>query len=202
MTSSELVDRYLGHMGLRRVKGAGYEPILPFFMLDAMYQIMSKDLKPIACKHEQKLAMKRWKEAYHAFNSDFFSVFNEDQTDEIIDMMDSFEAYIQNDIIIAEVAVMNELQKYEIVFEDQKILSSCMLCHILAQSALVAWNAVYVKTPNRYIKAMIKNAYIYMNQYFKKVSGAHIDPNSSETICNAVNILCRKMVRFLNTLKK
>lgn len=203
MTSSELVDIYLAHMGLRRVKGTGYDPILPVFMLDAMYQIMTTDIKTVESRFEQKRALKRWNEAYNIFNQDFFSCFKKDsQRDEIIDMMDAFEAYIQNDIIIAEVAVMNELQRYGIPFEHQKVLSSCMMCHVLAQSALVLWDTIYKGFPNQYIKTMIKNAGIWMNLYFSKLSQAHVDPNASDSICTAVDILCRKMVKFLSTLKK
>lgn len=203
MTSAELVDIYLAHMGMRRVKGTGYDPILPIFMLDAMYQIMVTDIKTVESRFEQKQALRRWNEAYNIFNQDFFSCFKKDsQRDEIIDMMDAFEAYIQNDIVIAEVAVMNEMQKYGIPFEHQKVIASCMICHILAQSALITWNAVYKHTPNRYIKAIIKNAYIWMNTYFNRISNAHVNPNDSDSICTAVDILCRKMVRFLSTLKK
>lgn len=202
MTSEELVDTYLAHMGMRRVKGDGYDPILPIFMLDAMYQIMTTDIMPIKGKHEQKRAYNRWKDAYNTFNLDFFSCFNVDQQCEITDMMDAFEEYIQNDIMVTEVAVMNELQTYGIPFEHQKVVASSMVCHILAQSALIAWDAVYKQLPNRYIKAMIKNAGLWMNLYFNKISQAHVNPNNSDTICTAVDILCRKMVRFLSTLKK
>lgn len=206
MTSSDLVDIYLYHLGMHRVKGDGYDAILPFFMLDAMYQIMTKEIVPIKSRHEQKLAMKRWMASYTTFNRDFFSAFDQDQQDEIIDMMDDFEAYINNDVIVAEVAVMNELAKYEIPFEEQKAVAACMVCHVLAQTSQITWGAIYKNKrgqdkENPYIKAILKYSWQWMNLYFGKISDAYINPNDSEPICTAMNILCKKMVNFLKTLQ-
>ena len=202
MTANEIVDTYLTHKGMRRVKGDGYDPILPFFMLDAMYQIMSKEIVPVPSRHEQKLVLKRWKAAYNSFNRDFFSAFNQEQQDEIIDIMDEFQSYINNDIIVAEVAVMKQLQQYDIPFEDQKIVAASMMCHVLAQTSQIAWKAIYknkynVSKESPQINAIQKYASLWMNLYFAKISDAHVNPNDSEQICTAMDILCRKMVKFL-----
>lgn len=206
MTANELVDTYLAHRGMRRVKGDGYDPILPFFMLDAMYQIMSKEIVPLKSRQEQKQALKRWQASYNAFNRDFFSAFSPDQQDEIIDLMDAFESYISNDIIVAEVAVMKQLQEYDISFEDQKVIASCMMCHVLAQASQITWGAIYKNSRNiskesPHIKAILKYSSAWMNMYFAKISDAYVNPNDSEQICTAMDILCRKMVRFLKTLQ-
>lgn len=205
MDANNLVDTYLRHRGLRRVKGEGYDAILPFFMLDAMYQIMTKEIVPIPCRQEQKLALKRWKTSYNLFNRDFFSAFNQDQQDEVIDMMDSFEEFINNDILIAEVAVMNELAKYDIPFDKQKTVASCMICHVLAQTAQITWVAIYKNSrgkdrENPHIKAILKYSWVWMNLYFASITDAYINPNDSEPICTAMNILCKKMIKFLYTL--
>lgn len=191
---------------MRRIQGDGYDAILPFFMLDSMYQIMSKEIAPIPCRQEQKLALKRWREAYNSFNQDFFRAFNADQRDEIIDMMDAFEAYINNDVLIARVAVINELTKYDIPFEQQKVVSSCVLCHVLAQTAQITWRAIYKNSwgedrDNPHIRAILKNCWKWLNIYFASITDAYVNPNDSEPICTAMNILCKKMVKFLSTLK-
>lgn len=206
MKPANLVDTYLAHKGMRRVAGTGYDPILPFFMLDAMYQIMSKDIVPVESKQEQKLALKRWQMSYNAFNRDFFSAFDSDQQDKIIDIMDAFEAYINNDIIIAEVAVMDDLAKHNIPLDQQKVVASAMMCHVLTQAAHITWGAVYknrynVSKESPHIKAILKYSSMWMNMYFSKVSDAHIDPNDSQQICDAMDALCRKMVKFLKTIQ-
>lgn len=191
---------------MRRVKGDGYDPILPFFMLDAMYQIMSKEIVPIKSRQEQKLALKRWQASYNAFNRDFFSAFSPDQQDEIIDLMDAFESYINNDIIVAEVAVMNELAKLNISFEHQKAVAASMMCHVLTQAAQITWGAIYknkynVSRESPHINAILKYSSMWMNLYFSKVSDAYVNPNDSKQICDAMDALCRKMVKFLKTLQ-
>lgn len=206
MTANDLVDTYLTHIGMRRVKGNGYDAILPFFMLDAMYQIMSKDIVPVPSRQEQKLALKRWQASYNSFNRDFFSAFNQEQQDAVIDIMDAFESYINNDIVVAEVSVMKQLQKYDISFEHQKVIASCMLCHVLAQTAQIAWGAIYkdkhnVSKESPHIKAILKYSSLWMNLYFSKVSDAYVNPNDSEQICTAMDILCKKMIKFLKTLQ-
>lgn len=206
MTANDLVDTYLTHIGMRRVKGNGYDAILPFFMLDAMYQIMSKDIVPVPSRQEQKLALKRWQASYNSFNRDFFSAFNQEQQDAVIDIMDAFESYINNDIVVAEVSVMKQLQKYDISFEHQKVIASCMLCHVLAQTAQIAWGAIYkdkhnVSKESPHIKAILKYSSQWMNLYFASKSDAHINPNNDKQICLAVDILCKKMVNFISTIE-
>ena len=206
MTPNALVDTYLAHIGMRRVAGDGYDAIMPFFMLDAMYQILAKDISPIPCKQEQKLILKRWKGAYNSFNRDFFSAFSQEQQDEIIDMMDDFQEFINNDIIIAKVAVMNQLKPLGLTFEQQKIVASCMVCHVLAQTAQITWGAIYKNRwgedkVNPYIKAIAKYSYEWMNMYFSKITDAYVNPNDSEPICTAMDLLCKKMVKFLKQVR-
>ena len=44
MTALDIVDIYIATLGLKRLKGERASPILPFFILDAMYDILTKDL--------------------------------------------------------------------------------------------------------------------------------------------------------------
>lgn len=197
-----IVDVYIKHCGMRRVEGIGADPILPFFILDAMYSIMTKDIYPLDSKREMKVALNRWKAAYTAFNRDFFSAFSADEQDKVIDIMDSFQSYIGNDIVIAKISVMNLLQSYNLTLEQQKIVSSCMLCHVLAQTASIIWDAVYaLKAKNPYIRSILKYSSEYMNLYFGKISKATINPNNSKEICAAMDALCKKIIKFLDTLK-
>lgn len=206
MSINEIVDTYMRHCHMRRVQGTGGDPILPFFMLDAMYQILKRDLWPVESRHEAKRERTLWLNSYNALNRDFFSAFNDDQRDYIIDLMDSFEEHINNDVLITQVAVMNQLGEYKLSFEDQKIVSSAMLCHILAQTAKITWNAIY-KTKhcglraNAYLDSILKHSSRWMNLYFSSKSDAHINPNDNQQICTAVDILCKKMVNFISTIE-
>lgn len=190
---------------MKRIAGKGGDPILPFFMLDAMYQILKKDLWNVPCRHEAKRERNLWLKSYNAFNRDFFSALDSDQQDYVIDLMDSFEAYIHNDVLVTQVSVMTQVGHYGLSFDDQKIISSAMMCHILAQTAKIVWTAIY-KTKQCNMQAtacldsILKHSSRWMNLYFSSKSDAHINPNEDKRICDSVDILCKKMIKFLSTL--
>lgn len=198
----DITEAYITHLGLKRIKGTGADPILPFFMLDVMNTIYRKDILALPCKFEAKRSLKEWARNYHALNADFFSAFSDEQQDRVIDIMDEFEAFIGNDIIIAKVAVMNVLANAGIDLDSQDVLASCMTAHILAQSAQVLWKAVYGNHENPYIKAIIHHAGRWMNLYSKGRTDMCINLNESKSIEDAVSALCRKMVKFLKNLEQ
>ena len=74
-----------------RLSGAARDDVrmmMPFYLMDASYQVYCKDVKDYECKHKAKEAKRRWKEAYRKFYADFFQAFDADQTEFITDQMD------------------------------------------------------------------------------------------------------------------
>lgn len=199
MTILELVDTYLHSIGLRRLKGDSASPLLPFFILDAMYSTLTSDLMPIPVKGKTKKALSDLKHNYNLVNRQFFRAYTQEQQDEIIDIMDAFSTALANDILITKVAVMNQLKRHGVPFEEQKILASAMLCNILAQQASIVWEEVFKHT-NRYLAAIERNTKIWMQSYFIQRFPGHINPNDDEQICLAVDILCKKIIQFLEKL--
>ena len=199
ITGTELTDAYLSHMGYRRLDGGGMTPILPFFILDAMFQIYSKVVAPMNVSHKEKQMRRRWIEAYNLFNRDFFSAFSQDQQDAIIDRMDDFGTFIHNNIEIARIQVMNIMGNDDT--DTQMTISSIMMCNVLAQAANSVWTNTYVKKDgkplrNRYIDTIERMSYKFMNAMHG--NRYRIDPNQNQSLCDAVQVLCRKMVKWLN----
>ena len=199
MSIDNLVDTYISRLGLKRLKGSSASPLLPFFILDVMYQILSKEIVAIKVSHETKRALNGWVKNYNLLNRDFFSSFDGDQLDAIIDLMDLFTERISNDIVIAEVSIMKQLARYGVSFEDQKALAAGMMCSVLIKQASVVWEETFkILPPNRYIEALDRFSGIWFQSYFLKRYSSHINPNEDETICLSVDILCKKVVRFLD----
>lgn len=196
-----LVDTYIGSLGLRRIKGSSASPILPFFVLDAMYQIMQRELCPLKVTFQTKRAMNEWLHSYGLLNRHFFGTLSPAQQDEVIDIMDLFSEKVGNDITVTEVAVMNQLSRYGMEAGEQKVLASAMLCNILAQQASVIWEDVY-RRANRYLLAIEHQSKQWMQTYFIRRFPGHINPNEDEGICTAVDVLCKKIIYFLDTLKE
>lgn len=197
MKNTEIVDIYLKSLGMKRVSGDSLEPILPHIMMDAQYQIYCKEIKPLDCKHRLKKFRNEWIQHYNLFNRQFFSAFTDEQKDEVIDKMDSFERYIYNDIVIAKVSIMNCCTGCD--FQTQKVLAACALCNILAQAALVIWQKVYKNskgqdTKNLEIEAIGRCASLFMHEYYR---GAKDISCNNDNVDKAISVLCRKMVKWL-----
>ena len=199
MTALDIVDTYIATLGLKRLKGERASPILPFFILDAMYDILTKDIAPVPVKGITKKALNEWMHNYGLFNRSFFRAFTQDQQDEVIDIMDAFEKHIGNDLTVTKVAVMNQLAKHGIEFERQKILASAVVANILAQQAGIIWEEVFKKS-NRYLSAIELHSKRWMQGYFLQHFPGHVNPNDDESICLAVDILCKKIIHFLDKI--
>lgn len=205
MTNTEIVDKYLTSIGMKRVSGTSLEPILPFFMLDAAYNLWRKDISPIECRHELKFLKKQWITRYGMFNRQFFRAFTVDEQDEIIDKMDSFDAYIENHVMVARVQIMNYLQDLE--FEQAVRCASLIIINIMCQSAGIVWSHVYKNGRDRDrvnpdIQALEKLSSRFMNSYHSAISSRNVNPNESKPIVDAVDVLCKKVIGWLYVDKK
>lgn len=202
MTSSEMINTYLKSIGMKRIKGEGLDPLLPFIMMDSMYQIYTKEIAPLPCKHELKHIKKSGIENYNVFNRDFFRAFNVEEQGEVIDLMDDFEQFIHNDVLIAKLAIMNEMK--DLSTEDASVCASCVMCNILAQAAHIVWKKIFGKCrllnpAGKYILGVERSSTKFMNLYHSSISMRHVDPNKSKPIVDSVDILCKKMVKWVKS---
>lgn len=201
MTNKEIVDTYLKAQGFKRITGGDedFSPILPFIMLDGVYQMYCKTISPIQCRFEMRKYKNDWEKSYNAFNKAFFDCFSDSQTDAIIDKMDSFADYIGNYLVVAKVQIMDVLKNEP--SERQEVLATCLLCSILAQSAQVVWKRVYKSghygvSENFAIKNLHKAICDFMNAYYGK-NKPHIKVDKEKPVSDAVSVLCHKMITWL-----
>ena len=141
MTNSELVNKFLDHRGYSKIKGESLLPIMPYIVMDVVYNMYNKTIRPIPAKHKLKKLKTTWEEAYNRFDRVFLAAFTEDEQDEIIDRMDDLEAYIANAKTIAEIQTMNCFSFLSL--EQQKVLACANVCNLLTHYAGEIWKAVY-----------------------------------------------------------
>ena len=201
-----LSDKYLSRLGIRRLAGSGIEAIAPFFVLDLMYQIFTRDIMKIPCKQKLKQLKSQWLKTYTAFNKDFFSVYTEAEKSDIIDLMDEFGDSVYNDLIITQVSIRNELPK-ELSFEDTTSITASMLSNILIQVAKVIWNRVYSSDKKLEILCPYLSRLDYLSSqwtglYFDSKTTAYVNLNESKVLENAVTQLCNSIVRWLHEQRK
>lgn len=199
MTNSDIVKRYLEYNGryLKQGENECFAPLLPYLILDAMFQLYEKYIKPIPCKREMKKYKQDWIKAYSDYNRSFFAAFDIEQTCYITDKMDEFWEFIEHDLFIVQMSIHKECMYLDA--HDRDIVSAIVLCGVLAQSAECVYEDTYtnggVVAVNPRIKNIVRNVSLFRESY--RVQGADIDVNISDEVCTAVNILCRKMVSWL-----
>lgn len=135
MTNKEINEALLAKRGYRQYQGNkdNLSPLMFMFLADASKQVFDKSVSKQKCSGKQKFYMNRMKEGYHLFFKDFFSAFNQEQTEFLLDKVDAFEEYISHHLFIAEIAVQ-ECDNAR-PMDEQKEISQTWLCNILAADA-------------------------------------------------------------------
>ena len=202
INNEQIVETYLAYKGKKRTK-AGVKnnvlPLMPFFLMDTVYQIYCRDIKNLDYRFEMKRARNRWADSYHKFTMDFFRAFNQDQTDYIVDEMDRFNDYIQNNVVMLKSAAMEHLSGHT-DFANRKALGSLLVCNSLAQAAQHLYGEMYRKADytrevNGHIEEIKKATFDIANRY---PVARKVEISKSDKVMNMVTLLCREIVKFLN----
>lgn len=197
-----LVDRYLKHNRLKVIAGenGSGDVFYPFLLMDLQYGIWQKEIRGMECRHKMKAAKTRWREAYGVFNRQFFSAFDQEQTDEIVDLMDGYEKYMEGSLMCARVAVMNAVGDRE--FEEQKLLSACLLCNCLAQCAQIVWGTIFRDergrgVKNRAIEEVARSSKAFADAWMEQRGDRSvINLNGNKAVDAAMNALCGKIAHY------
>ena len=209
MSIKEMTDRYLEKKGYHRTGGRDQDPaaIMPFFVLDLMYGEYERAVQPLKLRHEAKRLRRIWIENYTAMNKEFFSVFSLDEQDEIIEKMDSLREYVEHDLMIARIALMEEIN--DVPLDQQDAISAVVLCNILSQVAQIIWEKVYHvkgKWKNRSdrngrIDEIVRNTHL-LARNLPMWSDRSVNFNESKRVSDAVDILQNKIVKWMHEYER
>ena len=201
ITNQEIVDTYLAyrHMKLSGTARDDVRMMMPFYLMDASYQVYCKDVKDYPCKQMLKNVKGRWRESYHKFNTEFFLAFNPDQQEFITDQMDEFEEFIHNKMVMLKTTVMGVFSP-EATFEEKKILASVLTSNALSQMAQYIYSDMYrnsrlQKIDHPLIEAVTKNSYEFARHF--PVSRT-VDITASDKVSSMIDSLCKEAIKFLN----
>ena len=213
MTKRDLINTYLSSIGRTRMQGDSVEPLLPFLLGDAIYTIYNRDIAHLELRREEKRLRNDWAEHYTRFNRPFFAAIGIENHEQVTDLMDDFEDFIANHVMVLRSELMLLLQ--EVPFDRRALIVSALLCHVLAQAAQCAWGNVYrVKKVlgtsvsgkqmfihraelNSHLEAINRDSFELANRWHNSISGALVDPNKTKGIPPAIKALCRKIYRWL-----
>lgn len=200
MTNAEINIALLDKRGYKQYEGNkdNLSPLMFFFLMDASYQVFAKSVKRQKCSGKQKSYINRMDEAFKLFYADFYSAFNEDQKDYILDKVDAFEELIEHDLFIAEIAIQ-ECDNSRTLAE-QKEQSQTWLCNLLAADAQdfhgECWKTGQ-RQPlyNRYIDQVIKASKEYSRLRFGE--GPTLSEKQFKRVQDSVKALAKRTVRFI-----
>lgn len=195
------MQRFLEAQGLSIIKGhLCTDLFLPYLLMDCQYQIFDKNIKGINMKGYMKSVKNRWAEQNKLFFKSLFIGLNPEECEELTDLMDEFEDFIQNDVSILKSHIVSCIPS-EVDFEKRVLIGDSMSCNILAQCAQIVWGSMF-KTPNgnQDTNAKIKgieNLSHRMACELHNCDKQTIDLNKEKIIHACVDGLKHKIVLFL-----
>ena len=198
--NTEINEALLKKRGYRQYEGnkQNLSPIMYFFLMDASKQVFDKSVGNQECSGRQKAMISRMRDGYHFFFKDFFSAFNQDQTDYIIDKVDAFEEHIAHHLDIAEIAIQECVNHLPI--DKQREISKTWLCNILAADAQDIHGECW-KTgsrqplKDRYIEQVVTASKQYSRLRFG--DGPTLSEKQFQRVQASVQVVAKKTVQFI-----
>lgn len=200
----DLVTKYFRSLGFVKVKGSTSDitPLMPFLCLDIQYSYYQKVIAPIDATENLKDVRNKWRDAYNKLNKKFFYPYNQRDKDEIIDLMDSLEDAIKNDLLVLKVQIMNLI--IDEPLDVQEVYSTCAVCNVLTRCALFYYETVYhdrwgKPIRNNAIKAIQDNSILFGYMYRNKPND--IEAASKKAVDDAITVVCRRIVHWMTQIR-
>lgn len=111
-----------------------YKTFIPYFCMDASYQVFSKYIYPRPAHFKEKQLKGKLSAAYRAYFASFRSYLTEDQQIQLLDITDEFEEFIAQPTLITKVQYMNAVA-HLMPFEKQKESAEYWAVNMLAAAA-------------------------------------------------------------------
>ncbi len=174
-------------------------PLLPFFILDEVYQLYLKHILPLECSHEARRWKVIWGKTYTDLNHKFFSAFDDDQRDAVIDRMDGFARFVEDSVKETYEASVAYLAT-QIPKDKCHVVSVCMICSVLAQNAAIIWQKVYRGQDNKgsqnaHIERLLHATSRFLNSWHKP--DRHVTCNDDSEVDASVTRLQSRIVAWL-----
>lgn len=200
MTNKEINEALLKKRGYKQYIGNkdNLSPLMYFFLMDASKMIYDSDMAKRECSGMELKMRNRVKEGYHLFFKDFFSAFNTEQQDYLIEKADEYEEFISHHLFIAEVAMMECVKDKPL--ERQREEAKAWLCNFLAGDAQEfhgeCWRTGNHKPLyNRYIDQVAKASKEYSRIRFGE--GEPLTEEQFNRVQDAVTVVARKTADWL-----
>lgn len=203
--NTTIATRYLQQRDML-CRGTVPEQVLsPWYLMDVMYQIFSKEVATKPLKHEAKKVVKSISQYYKEFNRGLFRLLTPDEADAIIEQMDNCEEYLHNYILMCRCDIHDACVDYK--DDDREFLTSVLLCRLISQLGCILWRGIF-KTrtghPEYNMKlealtgALMRLAMIYDRELNVKNV---VDLNKCDKLGTDCRVLTRKLLEFVKKIE-
>lgn len=196
MTKRELVELYLHRKGLAVTSGDkdSLVPIIPFFIVAIAREVLKPHIDPENYTQKKKVVAGDIGKELGNFQRDFQDCFAKDAELSIAmgEMMCDFEDYIAHDVNIFKMQILGFMMDFDT--KEKIVLTDLFLAESLIKAAQTLWELVYRKGSASL--AMLLNA-LPKFEGMIKTKGIAYTPIEQGDLDNAVNILSRKIIKFL-----
>ena len=198
MTRKEVAEKYLAGSGIRIVNGDCFEFVIPFIVLDIVYDLYGKYIRPLDVKFKLNQIKKLWKKSYDTINKDFFAHFSPDEIDWVIDFMDDFTTYLHNDITILRIQMLTQMNGIDDNGKDVVVAAS--LAGMLSDAALTYLVETYKRTIKKIVdfpvlRDLSRYSYLFASEYYRMHGNGNVSFNTDQ-ITLAVQAVCNKIAKY------
>ena len=178
-------------------------PFIPYLLADLIYLTHEEFLKN-KLSRKAKFHCNAMMENYHTFIHDFFSTFDNEQTNEAVDMMDNFGEFIHNDLEVFRFSIVQPLMDYPLEF--RQTLSAICVCRLLATHADRTWELLFSgaygeKDINKQLRAIDHHSAEMYNWFCKenqRANAAKIDLINQPAVELSMKRVSDKILEFIH----
>ena len=175
--------------------------MMPYLIMNVVCQMHYKYISRLGCCHNLKKISHNWGSSYTNFNHAMLCLYNDAQKDYIIDKMDSFENYTKDCVEETDELIQKGLCSEGVPYEDRKVISTCLLCNVLSESAQVLWRNTYLDSKGREesnmdIDRITRATIMFADEYYKPMK--NIDPNKFKGMKDQIDKLCHTMIEWIS----
>lgn len=195
-----LIDSFLKYKGYTSNKKSDNLPLLPFIMADALYLAHERYIKG-RLNFKPKFHANRMMKCYHRLNHDFFRAFSQEEQDELVEKMDSFDDYLHNDFEVFRMAVMKPIMHYPI--EKREVVAGLCIIKLLACQIHYIYSVIYRDSLGRVVPDWgiqgIKHHACEMFRLYSAMHGSdNIDLNDVPMVEQSVNNISKRILEFID----
>lgn len=203
MDNEKITNIYLKANKKKRIYGSKntMNMLMPYIIMNVCCQLHYKKISKISCCFNLKKIEREWGRTYTKFNHAMLCLYNEDQKDYIIDKMDSFESYIREDLDGLFEVVGQYLTNEKVPYSHIDVLSTCLICNVLTQSAIVIWEDTYLNEhgkpeKNMDLERIEKLTINFANAYYSPMKDINL--NGISNVKKYISKLCKTIVDWIS----